>query len=202
MRARRTILIGTVLLLGVACAQAQTIRFFVNEDTNRIDESTSFDRVAVPTGYTAVAKTVIDAACSCESAMGGFWEGTAYKLPESQKPTTDAGMLRKALRLFRVRLEAMIDDLPRASRHWSAESAAVVHNLFAYAPRGVRGVVLSTEWTTTQKLAFLDKMSTGALDADTAALFLQRVKRSQLQRRPTRHPRLTGGCCGSTLIPG
>ena len=176
MTARRTILIGTVLLLGVACAQAQTIRFFVNDSTNRIDESTSFDRVAVPTGYTAVAKTVIDAACSCESAMGGFWDGTAYKLPESQKPTTDAGMLRKALRLFRVRLEAMIDDLPRASRHWSAESAVVVHNLFAYAPRGVRGVVLSTEWTTTQKLAFLDKMGTGALDADTAALFLQRVE--------------------------
>ena len=125
MTARRTILIGTVLLLGALCANAQTIRFFVNEDTNRIDESTSFDRVAVPTGYTAVAKTVIDAACSCESAMGGFWDGTAYKLPESQKPTTDAGMLRKALRLFRVRLEAMIDDLPRASRHWSAESAVV-----------------------------------------------------------------------------
>ena len=60
--------------------------------TNVIVNSTSFASVPIPTGHTAVLKSVVDAACSCASRMRGLWDGTTYTLPASLKtPTTDAG---------------------------------------------------------------------------------------------------------------
>ena len=69
------ILVGAALLCaGPASAQLKApgeVRWFVDSTTNVIVNSTSFASVPIPTGHTAVLKSVVDAACSCASRMRG-----------------------------------------------------------------------------------------------------------------------------------
>ena len=100
-----TYLISAALLLGGGQAAAQTVRFFVNDTTTVIEQATSFASVPTPAGYTSVAKSVIDAACSCASRMRGMWDGTTYTLPPSEQAlATDAGQLKVAARVLHQRL--------------------------------------------------------------------------------------------------
>ena len=55
----------------------------MDSTTNVIVNSTSFASVPIPPGHTAVLKSVVDAACSCESRGRGLWDGTTYTLPAS-----------------------------------------------------------------------------------------------------------------------
>ena len=115
------ILTGAALLLvGQASAQLKApgeVRWFVDATTNVIVNSTSFASVPIPTGHTAVLKSVVDAACSCASRMRGMWDGTTYTLPASLRPqTTDAGRLKAAARVLHQRLTVLAEGLDTVSK--------------------------------------------------------------------------------------
>ena len=176
-----TIVVGAALLgAGPASAQLRApgeVRWFVDATTNVIVNSTSFASVPIPTGHTAVLKTVVDAACSCESRMRGLWDGTTYTLPASLRPqTTDAGRLKAAARVLHQRLTVLAEGLDRVSSFWPAADVALGHDMLAYAHRGVRGVVLSGAWTVAGKIAFMQQMASGPLDATSPGEFFERIE--------------------------
>ena len=77
MAARRIFTVIALLVLGAGPASAQLkapgeVRWFVDATTNVIVNSTSFASVPIPPGHTAVLKSVVDAACSCESRGRGL----------------------------------------------------------------------------------------------------------------------------------
>ena len=127
------ILTGAALLLGVGQASAQLkapgeVRWFVDATTNVIVNSTSFASVPIPTGHTAVLKSVVDAACSCASRMRGLWDGTTYTLPASLKTqTADEGRLKAAARVLHQRLAELAEGLDRVSVFWPAADVAAGH---------------------------------------------------------------------------
>ena len=176
------ILTGAALLLGVGQASAQLkapgeVRWFVDATTNVIVNSTSFASVPIPTGHTAVLKSVVDAACSCASRMRGLWDGTTYTLPASLKPpTTDAARLKAAARVLHQRLTVLAEGLDRVSTFWPAADVALGHNMIAYAHRGVRGVVLSGAWTVGGKLVFMTQTGAGPLDVASPGEFFERIE--------------------------
>ena len=175
-------LIALAVLLGAGPASAQMkppgeVRWFVDATTNVIVNSTSFASVPIPPGHTAVLKSVVDAACSCESRMRGLWDGTTYTLPASLKPqTTDAGRLKAAARVLHQRLAVLAEGLDRVSVFWPAADVSLGHDMLAYAHRGVRGVVLSGAWTMAQKLTFMEMMARGALDVTNPGEFFERIE--------------------------
>ena len=176
MTARRIILIGTALVLGVY-AQAQSVRFFVNDDTNLLESATSFDSVATPTGYTVVAKTVVDAACSCDSTLNGTWDGTTYESHEDlTAPTTDAERLMVGAFALHHQLLAWSEALENVASYWPQADVHLGHDLLAYAHRGVRGVILSDSWTLDQKLTFMEQMAIGASDVTSPGEFFERIE--------------------------
>ena len=175
-------LIVLVVLLGAGPASAQLkppgeVRWFVDATTNVIVNSTSFASVPIPPGHTAVLKSVVDAACSCESRGRGLWDGTTYTLPASLKPpTTDAGRLKAAARVLHQRLTVLAEGLDGVSTYWPAADVSLCHDVLAYAHRGVRGVVMSPSWTVAQKITFMEQMALGALDVQNPAEFFERIE--------------------------
>ena len=177
-------LIVLVVLLGAGPASAQSpigapgeVRWFVDTATNVIVNSTSFASVPIPPGHTAVLKSVVDAACSCESRGRGLWDGTTYTLPPSLKPpTTDAARLKAAARVLHQRLTVLAEGLDRVSTYWPAADVSLCHDVLAYAHRGVRGVVMSPSWTVAQKITFMEQMALGALDVQNPAEFFERIE--------------------------
>ena len=152
------------------------VRWFVDAN-NVIVNSTSFASVPIPPGHTAVLKSVVDAACSCESRGRGLWDGTTYTLPASLKPqTTDAGQLKAAARRLYQRLIGLSESLEGFASYWPVAHVSLGHDLVAYAHRGVRGVVLSPSWTMAQKLAFMEMMARGALDVANPGEFFERIE--------------------------
>ena len=142
-------LIALAVLLGAGPASAQMkppgeVRWFVDAATNRIVNSTSFASVPIPPGHTAVLKSVVDAACSCESRGRGLWDGTTYTLPPSERAlTTDVGRLKAAARRLYQRLIGLSEGLAGVASYWPMAAVSLGHDLLAYGHRGVRGVVLS-----------------------------------------------------------
>ena len=177
-------LIVLVVLLGAGPASAQSpigapgeVRWFVDTATNVIVNSTSFASVPIPPGHTAVLKSVVDEACSCESRGRGLWDGTTYTLPASLKPpTTDAGRLKAAARVLHQRLTVLAEGLDGVSTYWPAADVSLCHDVLAYAHRGVRGVVMSPSWTVGQKITFMEQMALGALDVQNPAEFFERIE--------------------------
>ena len=150
------------------------VRWFVDDATNVIVNSTSFASVPIPPGHTAVLKSVVDAACSCASRMRGLWDGTTYTLPASLRPqTTDAGQLKVAARRLYQQLLGLSEGLAGVASYWPREDVSLGHDLMAYAHRGVRGVVLSPSWTVAQKITMMQQMAFGALDVTSPGEFLR-----------------------------
>ena len=176
------ILIGAAMLFGASQASAQLkapgeVRWFVDTTTNVIVNSTSFASVPIPTGHTAVLKSVVDAACSCASRMRGLWDGTTYTLPPSLRPqTTDAGRLKAAARVLHQRLAVLAEGLDGVDVFWPVADVSLAHDMLAYARRGVRGVVLSPAWTTRQKITFMEEMAHGAADVTSPGEFFERIE--------------------------
>ena len=153
------------------------VRWFVDATTNVIVNSTSFASVPIPTGHTAVLKSVVDAACSCASRMRGLWDGTTYTLPASLRPpTTDAGRLKAAARVLHQRLAVLAEGLDGVDVFWPVADVSLAHDMLAYARRGVRGVVLSPAWTTRQKITFMEEMAHGAADVTSPGEFFERIE--------------------------
>ena len=175
-------LIALAVLLGAGPASAQLkapgeVRWFVDSTTNVIVNSTSFASVPIPPGHTAVLKSVVDAACSCESRGRGLWDGTTYTLPASLKPpTTDAGQLKTAARRLYQRLIGLTEGLAGVASYWPTAQVSLGHDVLAYGHRGVRGVVLSPSWTVAQKIAFMEQMALGALDVTNPGEFFERIE--------------------------
>ena len=180
-------LIALAVLLGAGPASAQSatggpgeVRWFVDSTTNVIVNSTSFASVPIPPGHTAVLKSVVDAACSCESRGRGLWDGTTYTLPPSELAlTTDAGQLKAAARRLYQRLIGLTESLEGFASYWPAAHVSLGHDLLAYAHRGVRGVVLSPSWTVPEKLAFMQQMALGALDVTSSGEFFERIEEGE-----------------------
>ena len=178
------VLAALALLIAPSLASAQApigergeVRWFVDATTNVIVNSTSFASVPTPPGHTVVAKSVVDAACSCASRMRGLWDGTTYTLPASLKPqTTDAGRLKAAARVLHQRLTVLAESLDRVSTFWPAAVVSLGHNMLAYAHRGVRGVVLSGAWTVAGKIVFMQLMGLGPLDVASPGEFFERIE--------------------------
>ena len=175
-------LIALAVLLGAGPASAQMkspgeVRWFVDAATNVIVNSTSFASVPIPPGHTAVLKSVVDAACSCESRGRGLWDGTTYTLPASLKTqTTDAGQLKTAARRLYQRLIGLTESLEGVASYWPVADVSLGHDLLAYAHRGVRGVVLSGAWTVAQKLTFMEQMAYGPADVTSPGEYFERIE--------------------------
>ena len=124
--ARRIFTVIALLVLGAGPASAQSpigapgeVRWFVDATTNVIVNSTSFASVPIPPGHTAVLKSVVDAACSCESRGRGLWDGTTYTLPPSEQAlTTDVGRLKAAARRLYQRLIGLSEGLAGVASYW------------------------------------------------------------------------------------
>ena len=178
------ILIALAVLLGAGPASAQSatggageVRWFVDAATNMIVNSTSFASVPIPPGHTVVAKSVVDAACSCASRMRGMWDGTTYTLPPSEQlATTDAGQLKTAARRLYQRLIGLTESLEGIASYWPVADVSLGHDLLAYAHRGVRGVVLSGAWTVAQKLTFMEQMAYGPADVTSPGEYFERIE--------------------------
>ena len=179
----RRILAGLAFLIVPSLASAQSatggpgeVRWFVDA-TNMIVNSTSFASVPIPPGHTAVLKSVVDAACSCASRGRGMWDGTTYTRPPSEQAQgTDAGQLKAAARRLRRQWIGLTEGVANVAQFWPTEIVSLGHDLLAYAPRGVRGVVLSQAWTVPQKIAFMAQMGLGPLDVTSPAEFLKRIE--------------------------
>ena len=102
-----------------------------------------------------------------------YWDGTKLleeipeivvfaSLPEVDQMKTATRSLHDGL----VSLEGVLDTI----RHWyPTHDAMVAHDMLTFAHRAIRGVMLSTHWTNTQKLQWLAAMALGPTDVPASS---------------------------------
>ena len=127
------------------------------------------DTDAAPTGETAVLESTIRAAdppgTDGRIQSGGKWDGVNYTAPtgdEFYQPydtSTDVGMLKNAAQLVHDQLKVWREHLD--SEAYPHEDVVVVRDFLTYAHRGIRGVMLSTNWTVAQRVKFAEEMASG-----------------------------------------
>ena len=86
-------------------------------------------------------------------------------------------MLKNAARIAHDQLKVWREDLD--SESYPHEDVVVVRDFLTYAHRGIRGVMLSANWTVAQRVKFAEEMASGTADATTAAGMTELVEQAR-----------------------
>ena len=111
------LVLGAFLWAGLALAVP---RYLVEDSSSVIKGYTEDDTLVAPTGHTAVAASLIEAAYSGTIYQGGVWDGTTYTPPTGIATpidgTTDAGSVQIAAHAMMDVLEQALDFI-RVNHH-------------------------------------------------------------------------------------
>ena len=144
--------------------------FFRDKSDNKLVSSADSD-MTPPTDHDFILTSTIKVVYDDTIYQGGTWDGTAYVPPDNiilpLDLATDVGMLKNAAMIAHEQLKVWREHLD--SEAYPHEDVVVVRDFLTYAHRGIRGVMLSTNWTVAQRVKFAEEMASGTADATTAA---------------------------------
>ena len=154
--------------------------FFRDKSDNKLVSSADSD-MTPPTDHDFILTSTIKVVYDDTIYQGGTWDGTAYVPPDNiilpLDLATDVGMLKQAAMLAHDQLKIWREHLD--SEAYPHEDVVVVRDFLTYAHRGIRGVMLSTNWTVAQRVKFAEEMASGTADANTAAGLTELVEQSR-----------------------
>ena len=130
-----------------------------------------------PTGHDFILKSTIEAVYTGEIWQLGTWDGTTYEPPAGilvpYDTTTDTGELQAAALGLHEQLLAWASGVDAEALFQSARDVGVAHDFLTYAHHASYVVFNSATWTMAQKLAWANKMATGASDVVSPFTFFQ-----------------------------
>ena len=179
-------LLIVVLVLAFASPVDAARRWFVQTSDNKIVSFTDDDNAPTPAGTIAVADAVIRTedppGATGDITPLGTWDGTTYTPPSGPglfipyDTSTESGALKAASLTLHLQLVAWAEALAEVQAFWPQAAVHLGHNLLAYGHRGIRGVVMSDEWTHAQKLTFLEQMAFGAADVTNPGEYFELIE--------------------------
>ena len=177
MNLRIALLAIMVCAAGIALAQEA---YCVDDTDDKVGAyRADLAKVACPTGTTGVELATIAAAYDGDIIQGGTWDGTTYTAPASElPPATDVGRLQAAARMIYEALLEWSEGLADVSANYPQAWVSLGHDLLTYAHRGVRGVMMSSEWTVAQRETFATQMAAGAADVKSPHEFFIAMEQS------------------------
>ena len=108
---------------------------------------------------------------------GYIWDITKNEWREPAiSDLSDTDQVINAARMVDEQLRNWTRETALLADNFSSSNVALVHNLIAYARRGIRGVVLSADWTALQKIKMCDEMASGPTDVKNAISFYLAVE--------------------------
>ena len=154
--------------------------FFRDKSDNKLVSSADSD-MTPPTDHDFILASTIKVVYDDTIYQGGTWDGTAYVPPDNiilpLDLATDVGMLKNAAMLAHDQLKVWREHLD--SEAYPHEDVVVVRDFLTYAHRGIRGVMLSSNWTVAQRVKFAEESASGTADANTAAGFTELVEQAR-----------------------
>ena len=160
--------------------------FFRDKSDNKLVSSADSD-MTPPVDHDFILASTIKVVYDDTIYQGGTWDGTAYVPPDNiilpLDLATDVGMLKNAAMLAHEQLKVWREHLD--SEAYPHEDVVVVRDFLTYAHRGIRGVMLSTNWTVAQRVKFAEEMASGTADATTAAGLTELVEQAREAANPT-----------------